>query len=97
LLGLQPTTAIGIDALPPGALRVRVYRGMDPIAKRQMYLTEVVRPGPKAGDQAEKYPCGHSRREAKVQLHVRQRRLPNAAINPETGLPAATPLADITA
>ena len=36
------------------ALRVRVYSGMDPIAKRRMYLTEVVPPGPQAGDQAEK-------------------------------------------
>ena len=43
-----------IDELPSGALRVRVYGGMDPIAKRRMYLTEVVPPGPKAGDQAEK-------------------------------------------
>ena len=34
-----------IDALPSGALRVRVYSGMDPIAKRRMYLTEVVPPG----------------------------------------------------
>jgi integrase len=40
--------------LPSGALRVRVYSGMDPIAKRRMYLTEVVPAGPKAGDQAEK-------------------------------------------
>jgi integrase len=44
----------GIDELPSGALRVRVYSGMDPISKRRMYLTEVVPPGPKAGDEAEK-------------------------------------------
>ena len=43
-----------IDALPSGALRVRVYSGTDPISKRRMYLTEVIPPGPKAGDQAEK-------------------------------------------
>jgi integrase len=43
-----------IDELPSGALRVRVYSGMDPISKRRMYLTDVVPPGPKAGDEAEK-------------------------------------------
>jgi integrase len=43
-----------IDELPSGALRVRVYSGTDPISKRRMYLTEVVPPGPRAGDEAEK-------------------------------------------
>jgi hypothetical protein len=42
----------GIDELPSGALRVRVYGGMDLISKRRMYLTEVVPLGPKAGDEA---------------------------------------------
>ena len=37
-----------------GALRVRVYAGMDPISKRRMYLTEVVPAGPKAGQEAER-------------------------------------------
>jgi integrase len=44
----------GIDELPSGALRVRVYAGMDPIWKRRMYLSEVVPPGPRAGDRAER-------------------------------------------
>jgi integrase len=43
-----------IDKLPSGALRVRVYSGVDPISKRRMYLSDVVPPGPKARDQAEK-------------------------------------------
>src|ERR671917_2621855 len=43
-----------IDELPSGALRVRVYSGMDPISKRRMYLTEVVPAGPKAGREAER-------------------------------------------
>jgi integrase len=43
-----------IDKLPSGALRVRVYSGVDPISKRRMYLTEVVPAGPKVSDQAEK-------------------------------------------
>ena len=43
----------GIDELPSGALRVRVYAGMDPISKRRIYLGEVVPPGPRAGDRAE--------------------------------------------
>jgi integrase len=46
--------ARGIDELPSGALRVRVYSGTDPISKRRVYLTEVVPPGPKAGDEAGK-------------------------------------------
>jgi hypothetical protein len=37
-----------------GVLRVRVYSGVDLNSKRRMYLTEVVPPGPKARDQAEK-------------------------------------------
>jgi integrase len=44
----------GIDELPSGALRVRVYAGVDPVSKRRIYLTEVVPPGPKAGEKAEK-------------------------------------------
>lgn len=43
-----------IDELPSGALRVRVYAGMDPISKRRLYLSEIVPAGPRAGDQAEK-------------------------------------------
>jgi integrase len=44
----------GIDELPSGALRVRVYAGMDPISKQRMYLSEVVPAGSRAGDQAER-------------------------------------------
>ena len=36
----------GIDELPSGALRVRVYAGMDPISKRRLYLSEIVPAGP---------------------------------------------------
>jgi hypothetical protein len=44
----------GIDELPSGALRVRVYAGMDPISRRRIYLSEVVSTGPRAGDRAER-------------------------------------------
>ncbi|HSL09033.1 MAG TPA: tyrosine-type recombinase/integrase [Pseudonocardiaceae bacterium] len=37
-----------IDELPSGALRVRVYAGIDPVSKRRHYLTEVIPAGPKA-------------------------------------------------
>ena len=47
-------SARGIDELPSGALRVRVYAGMDAISKRRIYLNEVVRPGPRAGNEAER-------------------------------------------
>ena len=43
----------GTDELPSGAVRVRVYARMDPISKRRLYLSEVVPPWPRAGDQAE--------------------------------------------
>jgi integrase len=44
----------GIDELPSGAFRVRVYSGMDPISKRRIYLAQVAPAGPKAGEEAEK-------------------------------------------
>lgn len=43
-----------IDELPSGALRVRVYAGIDPVSKKRHYLTDVVPPGPKAEKEAEK-------------------------------------------
>jgi integrase len=43
----------GIDRLPSGGLRVRVYAGIDPVTGRRHYLTEIVPPGPKAARQAE--------------------------------------------
>ena len=46
--GRQPRERGGIDELPSGALRVRVYAGKDPVSKRRHYLTEVIPPGPKA-------------------------------------------------
>lgn len=41
-----------IDELPSGALRVRVYAGIDPVSKRRHYLTEVIPAGPKAQREA---------------------------------------------
>lgn len=41
-----------IDELPSGALRVRVYAGVDPVTKRRHDLTEVIPPGPKAQREA---------------------------------------------
>ncbi|GAA1597584.1 hypothetical protein GCM10009789_59370 [Kribbella sancticallisti] len=44
-----------IDELPSGALRVRVYAGIDPVSKRRLDLTEAVPAGPrqaKLADQA---------------------------------------------
>ncbi len=43
----------GIDRLPSGAFRVRVYAGFDPITKRRHYLTEIVADGPRAATLAE--------------------------------------------
>ncbi|MFZ0118223.1 MAG: integrase, partial [Pseudonocardiaceae bacterium] len=41
-----------IDELPSGALRVRVYAGVDPVSKRRHDLIEIVPPGPGADKQA---------------------------------------------
>jgi len=35
----------GIEQLPSGALRARVYAGIDPVTKRRHYLTEVIPAG----------------------------------------------------
>ena len=43
-----------IETLRSGALRVRVYAGIDPVTKKRHNLIEVVPPGPKAWRQAEK-------------------------------------------
>ena len=43
-----------IDTLPSGALRVRVYAGIDPLTKRRHDLVEVIPPGPGAAKDAEK-------------------------------------------
>lgn len=43
-----------IDQLPSGLLRVRVYVGIDPVTKRQLYLSETIAPGPSAKRQAQK-------------------------------------------
>src|SRR3954454_16863793 len=42
-----------IDVLPSGALRVRVYAGVDPVTKRRHDLTEVIPAGPDAEKLAE--------------------------------------------
>lgn len=41
-----------IDKLPSGALRVRVYAGVDPVSKRRHDLIEIIPPGPGADKQA---------------------------------------------
>jgi integrase len=43
-----------IDTLPSGAMRVRVYAGVDPLSGRSHYLTETIKPGPQAAKLAEK-------------------------------------------
>ena len=43
-----------IEERPGGALRVRVYAGIDPLSGKRNYLTETVPAGPKARSEAEK-------------------------------------------
>ncbi|MGH3628757.1 MAG: tyrosine-type recombinase/integrase, partial [Sciscionella sp.] len=42
-----------VETLPSGALRVKVYAGLDPLTGRRHYLTNTVAPGPKAAEEAE--------------------------------------------
>jgi len=42
-----------IEELKSGALRVKVYAGVDPVSKRAIYLSETVPAGPKAAKEAE--------------------------------------------
>jgi len=42
-----------IETLPSGSLRVKVYSGRDPLTKRAIHLTEVVKPGPRQAREAE--------------------------------------------
>jgi integrase/DNA-binding FadR family transcriptional regulator len=43
-----------IEVLPSGALRVKVYAGVDPVTKRRHYLRETIPAGPKAEREAKK-------------------------------------------
>jgi len=43
-----------IEDLPSGALRVKVYAGIDPVSKHRRYLTETIPAGHDAGKSAEK-------------------------------------------
>lgn len=43
-----------VEELPSGALRAKVYAGIDPVSKRRRYLTETIPPGPEAAKSAEK-------------------------------------------
>ena len=43
-----------VEQLPSGALRVRVYAGIDPVTRKRHVLSQVVPPGPNAAVEAEK-------------------------------------------
>ncbi|WAL64499.1 tyrosine-type recombinase/integrase [Amycolatopsis cynarae] len=43
-----------IEQLPSGALRVKLYAGVDPLSGKRHYLRETIPPGPKAEEEAEK-------------------------------------------
>src|SRR3954470_23388310 len=52
--GVRRRQRAEIETLPSGALRVRVYAGVDPVSGKRHHLTEVVPAGPKAAATAEK-------------------------------------------
>jgi LacI family xylobiose transport system transcriptional regulator len=51
--GLRRRARGGIEQLPSGSLRVRVYAGVDPLSKKRRYLVETVPAGPMAAEQAQ--------------------------------------------
>ena len=63
-----------IDTLSSGALRVRVYAGVDPLTKRRHDLTEIIQPGPNAAGDAEKA-------RTRLLSQVDERRNPRATVN----------------
>jgi len=65
-----------IDELPSGALRVRVYAGIDPVSKRRHYLTEVILAGTKAVREAR---TARDRLVCEVVCEVEERRSPRTA------------------
>jgi integrase len=74
--GQQKRQRGSIDELPSGALRVRVYAGIDPVTGRRHDLIEIVPPGPGVARRAE---------EVRVRLlsELQERRNPrtNATVN----------------
>jgi hypothetical protein len=73
----------GIDTLPSGALRVRVYAGLDPLTRRRNYLIEVIPPGPTAAREAEQA-------RTRLLLQVDEKRNPRTQGDSQ---PAARPVA----
>ena len=63
-----------IEELPSGALRVRVYAGMDAVSKKRIYLSEIVPAGPKASWEAERV-------RSRLQNQVDERRNPRTRAN----------------
>jgi integrase len=81
-----------IDKLPSGALRVRVYAGIDAVTKRRHDLVEIISVGPEARKQAEAararllnqlYERRHPRTDATVG-QLLQRHLRESVIEPST-------------
>lgn len=52
MLSLMARSRGNVEQLPSGALRARVYAGVDPVSNRRHNLTEIIEPGPKAGQRA---------------------------------------------
>ena len=70
--GRQRRQRGSIDVLPSGALRIRVYAGVDPVTRRRHDLIEIIPAGPGAERRAE---------DARVRLlaEVQQRRNPRTS------------------
>lgn len=50
----QPRSRGAVETLPSGALRIRVYAGIDPVTGKRHYLEETIPASPKAKKDAEK-------------------------------------------
>jgi integrase len=66
----------GIDVLPSGSIRVRVYAGIDPVTQQRYYLRDTIPAGPKALDEAKKV-----RTRFKNQVDEQRHPRTNATVN----------------
>ena len=76
--GGERATVEASTSCPPAPCGCGVYSGMDPISKRRMYCIEVVPPGPKAGDEAEKVAPGCCTRSTRNAIRAPEQRRPAA-------------------
>jgi integrase len=82
-----------VEELPSGSLRAKVYAGYDPLTKRRHYLSETIKPGPRARAEGEKALTRRHSLHPQRGLHARRLRWRWIGRNPidSTESPGAVP------